>query len=204
MKKIILIIILISGAKNLCAQNFAEWFEQNKTQIEYLVNQIAAYKVYLDDLEKGYQVAEKGLTAIHDIKKGEFDLHSIFFSSLGSVKPRIKAYSKLADIMLYETAIIIEFKQLQKFGDSYLARVYSNMAGECAKSLDILIAIVTDAKFEMTDDGRIKRIDGIWRDMKDKYAFTRSFTTKANLLYAQKQFENNETDFGYRIFGLQH
>ena len=38
-----------------------------------------------------------------------------------------------------------------------------------------LIAVTTDGNSEMTDDERIKRVDGIYDDMEDKYAFTQSF-----------------------------
>ena len=205
MKKITFILCTsFAVAGTLHAQTFAEWFSQKKTQIKYLINQIAACQVYAGYLEKGYDIAQKGLATIYDIKKGEFDLHTAFFSSLKSVNPKIKSYSKVADIISYESAIIKEFKQIQKFNDSYFNGVYSNMARECDQSLDELINVITDDRFEMTDDERIKRIDTIWLDMKDKYAFTKAFTSEANLFFAQKQFESNETDFGYRIFGLQH
>lgn len=43
------------------AQTFDEWFRQKKTQKKYLVQQIAALKVYLGYLKEGYEIAQKGM-----------------------------------------------------------------------------------------------------------------------------------------------
>jgi hypothetical protein len=88
------------------AQTFDEWFRQKKTQIQYLIDQIAALKVYSQSLEKGYQITGAGLKFIHGVKKGDFDLHQFYFSSLKKVNPQVKSYTKIADIILLQTAIL--------------------------------------------------------------------------------------------------
>ena len=65
---------------------------------------------------------------------------------------------------------------------SYINTVYSHISSECTKSLNDLIAVTTDGTLEMTDDERIKRIDGIYDDMKDKYAFTVEFYWQCRVL----------------------
>jgi hypothetical protein len=69
------------------------------------------------------------------------------------------------------------------------------MINECGKNLNALIAVTTDGKLEMTDDERIKRINGIYDDMENKYSFTQSFTTKAGLLADQRIAETDENEF---------
>ena len=56
-------------------------------------------------IEKGYKIAQEGLTAIGDIKHGEFNLHLDFFNSLESINPAIKKYTKVADIITRELQI---------------------------------------------------------------------------------------------------
>ncbi len=68
---------------------------QNKTQKEYLIEQIAQLKIYLELTEKGYKIAKEGLTTIGQIKRGEFKLHKNRFDSLLIVNPKIGSSSRL-------------------------------------------------------------------------------------------------------------
>jgi hypothetical protein len=167
-----------------------------------MIKQIGLLEVYIVDLEKGYKIAREGLTTIGEIKKGEFNLHNIFFSSLQSVNPSVAKYSKIAEIISDQLAIISGFKSLIKRLKSsgritavemnYISSVYSNISDECSKSVAGLIAVTTDGTLEMTDDERIRRINGIWGDMKDKYAFTQRFTAEAGALNDQRVSEENQ------------
>jgi len=172
-----------------------------QSDIQAMLKQIAKLEIYIIDLEKGYKIAREGLTTIGEIKKGEFNLHSIFFSSLQSVNPSVAKYSKIAVIVSDQIFIVSGFKSLiQRLNGkkinaneiNYINAVYSNMVTECTKSLNALIAVTTDGTLEMTDDERIKRIDGIYEDMEDKYAFTQSFTSKAGSMADQRNDEANE------------
>ena len=77
----------------------------------------------------------------------------------------------------------------------YINIVYSNMTDECNKSLNALIEVTTDGKLEMNDDERIKRIDRIYDDMTDKYAFTQSFTSQAGELAGQRNHDAIDNEF---------
>jgi hypothetical protein len=201
MKKICLIIITALTVKHLSAQDLSDFFSQKKKDIQYMLAQIAALQAYIGDAEKGYQIAQQGLTFIGDLKKGEFDLHSAFFSSLKAVNPTIANYSKVFDIISYQESIIKDFKKILQIKNmspaevSYLQNVYNNMSDACTKSLNDLINIITDNTYQMKDNERVHRIDNIYVDMKDKYAFAQSFTGEASLLSMQRQNELNEVDF---------
>ncbi len=186
MKKIFTLIILCLGIMQLNAQGLSNFFSQKEADIKYMLNQIAALQAYIGYAEKGYSIAQQGLTFIGDLKKGEFDLHSAFFNSLKAVNPSIANYAKVADIISYQESIIKEFKKILQIKNMspaevrYLQLVYNNMSNACTKSLNDLINIITD---------------NIYVDMKDKYAFTQSFTSEASLLTVQRQNELNEVDF---------
>src|SRR5689334_11928426 len=112
MKKIVLlsgfIFLMLEGE----AQTFAEWFKQKKTQIKYLVKQIEALQVYKDYLEKGYNIAREGCAVISHIRQADLTLHQEYFSSLRSVKPAIRNYSRIKAILTGQAAIIQQFDRL--------------------------------------------------------------------------------------------
>ena len=89
MKKIVAIALLLSFATSGSAQTFAEWFNQKATQRKYLIQQIAALQVYIGYVSKGYSIAKNGLNTIRDIKRGDFNLHNSYLTSLVTVNPKI-------------------------------------------------------------------------------------------------------------------
>ena len=106
MKKFLLIMMMSISGFLVKAQTFNEWFKQKKTQIQYLVDQIGALRVYSQSLQKGYEITNSGLEFIHGVKKGDFDLHQLYFTSLKKVNPQVKSYSKIEDIILLQKEIL--------------------------------------------------------------------------------------------------
>lgn len=78
MKRLIVLILFAILSTDVKAQTFAEWFRQSATQKKYLLQQIAALQVYIGYVQKGYSIAKEGLSAISDIKHGEFKLQRLF------------------------------------------------------------------------------------------------------------------------------
>jgi hypothetical protein len=209
MKNLVLIIVLLSS-QILHAQNRNEWFEQKKTQKKYLLQQIVALKVYLGYLEKGYDIASKGLNTIHDIKKGDFNLHNNFFNSLKQVNPKIQKSAKVADILAYQVRIVKIAKQnIERINENgqftneeldYCKIVFDNLLTECLKNIDELVMMITSGEVEMKDDERIKRIDQLYVDMQDKYSFNCSFGNDINLLSLQRMNEQSEINHSRLIY----
>src|ERR1700688_4752996 len=85
-----------------------------QADIQAMIKQILKLEIYIVDLEKGYKIAREGLTTIGEIKKGEFNLHNIFFSSLQSVNPSVAKYSKITEIILDQLSVVSNFKSLIK------------------------------------------------------------------------------------------
>lgn len=184
------------------AQTWSEWFRQKKTQKKYLFQQIAALKVYIDYAQKGYQIAADGVHAVRDIKRGDFNLHDNYFKSLYQINPAIKKYGKVADILLYQFRIVSSAKQTLKDVISakqftpeeieYCKSVFEFLFGECTKSVEELVDVLTADKLQMNDDERLKRIDKIYTDMQDKYAFCASFGEEMGLLNLHRTDEQIE------------
>jgi hypothetical protein len=163
-------------------------------------------------VEKGYTIAKNGLTAIHNIKKGDFSLHGEYFTSLKNVNPKIKSYWKVADIIALQIKIIQSYhrqrnaiRQSRQFTPneiSYCHKVFTSLLNGCTDMIDQLILLVTDGSLAMKDDERIKRIDSIHADMKDKYVFAQHFTNEANELTIQRFIDANDVRTGRALMNI--
>ncbi|HEY8690413.1 MAG TPA: hypothetical protein VIM07_14350 [Chitinophagaceae bacterium] len=211
--KILLMILVFFVNNKSYAQTYEEWFQQTKTQKKYLLQQIAALKVYIGYAEKGYSIATKGLHTIQDIKHGDFNLHNNFFNSLSAVNPTVKKYSKVASIILMQISIAKQVhttikdcrngKQLTDTELKYLQHVFDNLLDDCVKNLDELIALITDGETQMKDDERIKRIDKLYADMQDKQVFTQSFSHTAKGLSVQRRNDAYDIEIEKKLNGLK-
>jgi hypothetical protein len=202
MNRVVLIIGFVVCVQHTHAQTFNEWFRQKKTQKKYLLQQIAALKVYLVYLKKGYKIVDKGLTIVGDIKQGKFDLDIEYLESLKNVNSAVSGSAKVAAIIAYQRRIMVEFRRLKDSANDcdlfsedekhYVQEVYANMLRESELSLDELDRVLSGSEFEMKDDERVKRIDGIYVDMKDKFEFTKWFSNSTGLLIAQRSKDAQE------------
>lgn len=195
------------------AQTWDEWFNQKATQKKYLLQQIATLQTYIGYVEKGYKIASSGLHTISDIKKSEFNLHEMFFSSLKTVNPAIKNAAEVTEIVALQISIINHFKKaIQTYKASsyfssdemtYIGNVYSELTADCLKDIDGLISVITDDKLQMTDDERITQINKLCADMRDKNAFTQSFSNNAILLAQQRQREQNDISVTQQLYNIK-
>lgn len=203
MKRYIVIsLVLLSLGAQAQTPNANEWLRQKKTQRKYLIQQIAALKVYLDYLKKGYNIVDKGLTTIGDIKNGTFTMDKDYLNSLKQVSPVVKNSPKVNEVIAYQNSIRKDLYKLvqdsHKDGNlspdevKYIDEVYKNMLEECEASIDELIVITTSGEAEMKDDERLLRLDKVHDDMQDKYAFTQDFISSTKLLGVERAKEKNQ------------
>jgi hypothetical protein len=206
MKKIMVIFIVAFGISSVQAQspNWNEWFKQKKTQRKYLATQIAALQVYLGYLKKGYEIVDKGLNLIGDIKNGTLNLDKEYFNSLKQVSHVIRKSPKVNEILIYQQAIIKVFKELLSFCQNskqytnpeidYVKSVYNGMLTQGDNSVDELTKITTAGEAEMTDDERLLRLDNVHADLQDQYAFTMDFVAGTKLIAFQRAKEKHELE----------
>ena len=212
MKKWLFSVLILALTVSLKAQTVIEFTQQKKTQIKYLVEQIAALKVYAGYVEKGYNIAQKGLTIIHDIKEGDFDLHTGYFTSLVKVNPKILAYAKGADIIqlqykmvkLYQSCLA-QMKSSGWFsGDeiTYGAQVLIHLLNDYADLLQQLKLITSDDQLQMKDDERLRRIDQIYAEVMHQYCFEQHFNSQIQLLAIQRAKEHSEVKTIQSLYGI--
>ena len=213
MKKILILSILVLCTRSLKAQTKEEWLNQKQTQKKYLLQQIAALKVYSGYVSKGYAIAKKGLNTIQNIRQGDFKLHADYFNSLFTVNSNIRHYKKVADIIAMQVGItkktvnaIRNLRHSRRFTDSemgYLKNVFNTLLICCAKNLDDLYMLITNGNLQMKDDERIEAIDKLYTDMQDKQLFAHSFFDNAKGLALQRCNEANNIIISKKQNGLK-
>lgn len=200
----VLFILLVLITNQVYAQK-----PKHKRQIE----QIAALQVYLGYTQQGYTIANKGLTTVRNIKNGDFNLHRDFISSFKKVNPKIKAYAKVADIIALQIRIIKEtkgclqgVKDAKQFSNAeidHCSMVFQNVLNASLENLEQLLEIISDGQLQMKDDERLKRIDALYTDMQDKYAFSSSFSEEMAVLTVQRMHQRADIELSKKINGLQ-
>lgn len=201
MKKVVLIITLFMFNNVINAQTIEEWTQQKQTQIKYLLNQVAANKVYIEYLQKGYSIASKGLSTIGQIKNGEFTLHQDFFNGLLSINPAVKNWSKVAGIIALQIQLIKQatkgFNHIKELGQlttaemEYCNAMINNLFSDCDQIIQELLMVTIEGNREMKDDERIQRIDRLYGNMQDNYTFCTALNNQMQMLSVQRMHEQS-------------
>jgi hypothetical protein len=198
MKTSILLVLAILISPIAQAQLLGGFFSQKNENKKRLIEQIAALQVYKEYLQKGYNIASTGLTTINKIKSGDFGLHRNYFNALKIVNPKVKNYSKVADLIDLNIKAIACQKKIKAMlkhkdfsGDEnyYINQVLQSILEAISDTLDELIAIISDNQLELKDDERINRIDGLYIQMKEQYGFIRAFSDDVANIRLQKHKE---------------
>lgn len=211
MKTGVLIFLCFVVTPVLKAQGIKEWFSQKQTQTQYLIQQIAALKIYTGYLQKGYQIAKSGLNTIGDIKNGHFKLDQVFFDGLKAINPKVRRYSRVADIInLHIQAMQLSGEALKAARSSelfnseelgYVETVFANNLSGCSELTDELITVLTPGELQLSDDERIKRIDGIYANMNERYRFVNMFYGDLQAIQLQRDKELKEVKGLQKMYG---
>ncbi|MFL5738914.1 MAG: hypothetical protein ACJ75B_01750 [Flavisolibacter sp.] len=212
--KLLLVHIISIYSVQMQAQKPSEFIDQEKKQITYREKQIAALKAYAQLARKGYDLAQKGLSTIYQIRNGDFELHQINFSLLGQVNPKIKKLSVCTDIATLAFAIVhnckaamSHFKKQQDLTSEelqYIVTVSSELIQGCMEELDHLTILTSDDTIALSDDARLKTIQSLREDMLDRFHFMKSFLADAVALSHHRELEHQSLTRIGKLYGLDH
>lgn len=200
MKPIVLFLLALCFlSQNIHAQLFGN---QDGKMIDNNTAQIGLLKNYNDYLDKGLSVAHDGLGLTHLLKNGEFGLHSLYYSSLLQVNPNLKKYplavqtvDLYAKMGILQTAInglISGTDMLSSKEKQSLKTLVSNLMVADGKEMEELNNLLTDGKYQLTDDERLKRIDAIYKRVVGKYHSLESIEKRINtIIQGRKQQKAN-------------
>jgi hypothetical protein len=191
----------------LKAQSFNEFFKQKETQKEYLLQQIIALKTYGNYLRKGYDIAHDGLGFIQQFKNGELILHQDYYESLGNVNPVLAKNHKVKEIADSQYEISLHFSRIKNDNLSsqewlYIKKVMSIVLRESKRSLSDLKIIVTSGSMQANDNQRLRMINKLYKEMKERLDFCKSFITDIKILQNLRKQEKGTLTNSLRLFNL--
>lgn len=186
--------------------------QTNETaQLLLNVEKLAQFKQILANMKKGYDILNSGYSTIKDLSEGNFSLHKTFLDGLMEVSPTVKKYKRVADIIDYQLLLVKEyrsafnrFKRDDNFNQeelAYLGNVYDKLFKQSLQNMDDLLILITTNKLRMSDDERIKAIDGLFVDMQDKLLFLRHFNNNTSILALQRAKEKNDVKTIEKLYG---
>lgn len=199
-------------AVNVQAQFLDGIFSQSGTQRKEYEAQIAALKLFSSKVQQGYQIVEKGLSDIRDIRQGELGLHQAFFSGLSSVNPVLAKMPEVGEILALQKEMVNGFSAaLQRWKQegglttgelAVIGMVYANISQEGGKDMEALQDLLTAGKLSMPDGQRMLRIRELETSMKDRYVVVQIFLNQTDLLAAQRRSAAGETGVLQRWNGV--
>jgi len=214
MKGVILLIVFSCAFATVChGQTFDEWFRQKKTQRKYLVQQIAAYRLYAGYLAKGYKIAREGTGLISGITNGELALHEAFFKSLQVVNPKVRSYGKIADFIAVQSDILSTCKRVSRKardadifspeGLHVLTSASDGIITEVALAIEDLVAVLADSSIQMPDAARMARIDLLYNDALVLQTASRQLCQDVSLAVNEREKRQTEIDATRVLYNIQ-
>jgi hypothetical protein len=186
-------------------------------QLEQLaldIQKLAGLKNVLQDLQKGYQVLSQGYETIKGIAEGNFNLHQAFLDGLLLVSPAVRNDVRVAEIISQQASIVSEsqaalkgFRQGGRFNPdelAYLANVYGQLIQQSLNQVQDLLNLLTDGSLRMSDDERLRAIQGLSGRTGDQLFFLRSFNSSASVLALQRSRENNDVNAIRSLYDIGH
>jgi len=178
MKELTIMMACLFFYQFLQAQTFSEWFEQNRTQLRYLGEQIAALQAYNVTQTDGYMAADTGLAVINATEDEDFDEHRDYFESLRQVRLAILDDPMVGDIASFcdKASTIGEMIRLSgdsletsigemRFREGFASRLNRNLESLTERLADL----ITPGILEMTDAERRTGIFKLEREAENIY-----------------------------------
>lgn len=204
MRQILICVLILTVLPDLKAQ------KQDEKSLTQHILQVAANKVHLEYIKKGYRIVQEGLDIVSSFKRGEYKLHDAFFKSLKMVNPAVRRYDRVGQIIDLQKQIGREVNSLKKETggftkqeQQYIQRVLGRLLNQSEFILDELITLTTDHKLEMRDDERIARIDKLFAAMQDAYSFCKAFGDDIRLLGGLRLSEEKDVKISRELHGLK-
>ncbi|HVW96794.1 MAG TPA: hypothetical protein VHA56_12565 [Mucilaginibacter sp.] len=182
---------------------------QSKAQV--MLEQIADLSTSLKILKDSYKITTNGLDNMTSLKGGTLNQHQDYFNSLKKIDPAIANHPDIPVIVKEQQTIVTLFQNeinwqqqqavLNKDELNYLRRVYTNLLDNCNKDIDEL-NLMTQPGIQMSDDGRMKNIDRIYKATTDKYQFTLSFLHKTHTFALDRKARKAQKDLLKKLYGI--
>ncbi|MFZ4262166.1 hypothetical protein ACFRAE_08985 [Sphingobacterium sp. HJSM2_6] len=142
------------------------------------MTQILANQSYLKLLGKGYRVFKTGMGVISDLKRGELDLHSLFFQTLKDINPYVRRFGKVEQSIAMQTQLMNAERRLNKLVGSprlsaderaYVIKLRSLIVDKGYDSMEEMLVLLLEDKLSMSDKLRLEQLQGVHQEVQRHY-----------------------------------
>ncbi len=203
---LLLICLLFSGLRSQAQATEAQ-------QLALNIQKLAQFRKILKNMYDAYRILSQGYNKVKDITSGNYSIHEAFLDGLIAVSPAVRNYSKVADILQNQAAIIKEYRNAyNRFKDagifsteeiSYLGKVYDNLLDRSISNVNELTMVLTASKLRMSDDERLTSIDRLADEIQEQLSFLRSFNNKTGVLAMQRIKEKQDVSTMRKFYNVK-
>jgi hypothetical protein len=182
------------------------------TQLVLDTQKLSELKGILRDMYTGYEVLNKGYTAIKNISEGNFNLHKVYLDGLLAISPAVQHYGRIVDILNAEYSIVSEYKaasnRLHSDGHftsqelNYISDTWSALFRRSLKCIDELTMVITADQLRMSVALGLKAIDRVYSDITRQLSFLRQLNNNASIQAIQRNKEANDIGTLKSIYGM--
>lgn len=212
MRKTATLLLLLLLAVGAHAQTAREWLQQKKTQQAYLLEQVAALRLYADYARQGYGITQEGLRAIGSGKTAEYGTHLDFFRSLQQADPALGRYWKLADALFLGEGMMRLCGRAQRLAwdrdlfradeARYIERVTQRLLTESGQLVEDLRALTASDHWEMSTAERLRLAEATHRQLLEHFQVARELEEKVRALASIRQQEREAWRRHRELHGL--
>ena len=206
---LLLLLLLAAGAH---AQTAREWLQQKKTQQAYLLEQLAALRLYADIARQGYDITQEGLRAIGSENSAEYGSHLDFFRSLRQADSDLSSYWKLADALVLGDGVVRLCRHARRLAQDrevfraeeavYMERVTQRLLTESGQLLEDLRALAASDHWVMDTAGRLRLVEATHRLLLEHFQVARAFEEEVRVLASIRQREREAGGRHRELHGL--
>lgn len=188
-------------------------FNQKATQIKRYIEQIGLLRTYLRQAERGYQIVDQGLHTIRDIKRGEFNLHDLYYKSLKSVNLEVRRLSKVDAAVQNGTALLRQASKMVRVANSsellelsekrYIVSVLGKIIDDTEEDLRYLDDLITSGRMALTDDERVQRINRVFTVVQQTSSVLQRFMAELQVLLRSRYLERSDAQQMTRLNNLK-
>ncbi len=203
---LLLICLLFSGLRSQAQATEAQ-------QLALNIQKLAQFRKILKNMYDAYRILSQGYNKVKDITSGNYSIHEAFLDGLMAVSPAVRNYSKVADILQNQAAIIKEYRNAyNRFKDagifsteeiSYLGKVYDDLLDRSISNVNELTMVLTASKLRMSDDERLTSIDRLADEIQEQLSFLRSFNNKTGVLAMQRIKEKQDVSTMRKFYNVK-
>ena len=209
MKKLLLAGILLgAGSGATYAQSIGDLTAQLLLDTEKLTYM----KTFLQELYQGYEIIDKGYTAITNISRDNFNLHKAFLDGLLAVSPAVQQSPRVLDILNTEYRLAAEYKTAAgryaaggSFTASeldYITHIQSTLLSRSLQSIEELTMILTADELRMSDAQRLQAIDRVYEEVTGQLTTLQQFDNSLSIQAAQRAKEAGTINILKSLYGL--